>query len=46
MPLSNLIWHKHFFWDGRVSALRDQVLHPIQDPLEMGETLAGVLKKL
>ncbi len=46
MPLLNLAWKKTFFWDGRSSSLRDQVLQPIQDPLEMHETLANVEKKL
>lgn len=29
-----------FFWDGRVEALEDQVLRPIQDPKEMDMSLA------
>ena len=39
MPLFNLAWKDAFFWDGRVERLRDQVLHPIQDPREMGHAL-------
>ncbi len=38
MPLFNLAWKPGFFWDGRAPTLRDQVLRPIQDPLEMHET--------
>jgi cytochrome c peroxidase len=34
------------FWDGRVKTLEEQALHPIIDPLEMGETLPAVLKKI
>ena len=47
MPVMNLAWHRNgMFWDGRVSLLRDQALKPIQDPLEMNETLANVIAKL
>lgn len=35
-----------FFWDGRARTLKEQVLMPIQDHLEMKETLEGVIKKL
>ena len=46
MPLFNLAWKEAFFWDGRVKLLRDQVLHPIQDPREMGHSLESVLTLL
>ena len=47
MPLLNLAWkNSPFFWDGRSPSLRDQILHPIKDPLEMGETLPAVINKL
>jgi cytochrome c peroxidase len=46
MPLFNLAWKQRFFWDGRASSLREQVLQPIQNPIEMHETLPGVEKKL
>lgn len=35
-----------FFWDGRAPTLEDQALRPIQDTIEMHETLPNVLKKL
>ncbi|AEA46006.1 cytochrome-c peroxidase [Fluviicola taffensis] len=35
-----------FFWDGRVNTLREQSLRPIQDPLEMHETLQNAVNKL
>lgn len=35
-----------FFWDGRASTLRDQALRPIQDVLEMHETLPNAVAKL
>lgn len=47
MPIFNLAWHSNeFFWDGRATSLRDQALMPIQDPLEMNETLENVVDKL
>ncbi len=47
MAAMNLAWHKNgLFWDGRAPHLRDQALKPIQDPLEMNETLGNVVAKL
>ncbi len=46
MPLFNLAWGKEFFWDGRSPSLRAQALVPIEDPLEMNETLDRVVGKL
>jgi len=47
MAIFNMAWHSNeFFWDGRAHLLRDQSLKPIQDPLEMNETLDNVIAKL
>ncbi len=47
MAVFNTLWHENaFFWDGRAHLLRDQALMPIQDPLEMNETLENVVSKL
>ena len=47
MGVFNMAWHQNeFFWDGRAHLLRDQSLKPIQDPLEMNETLENVVAKL
>lgn len=47
MPVFNMAWHSNeFFWDGRAHLLRDQSLKPIEDPLEMNETLENVILKL
>ena len=46
MPLFNLAWKSSFFWDGRAPSLREQVLSPIQNPVEMHETLTNVVMKL
>ncbi len=46
MPLFNLAWKKEFFWDGRAPTLRDQVLQPIQNPIEMHQSLTNLVAKL
>jgi len=46
MALFNLMWHPSFFWDGRSPNIRDQVVHPIEDPTEMNTTMEKVLAKL
>jgi len=46
MPLENLAWKNSFFWDGRAATLREQVLQPIQNPIEMHETLPHVVAKI
>ena len=47
MPIFNMMWHLDgFFWDGRAELLRHQSVMPIQDPLEMDETIGNVLVKL
>lgn len=47
MAIFNMAWHTNdFFWDGRADLLRDQALLPIEDELEMDETLENVIEKL
>jgi cytochrome c peroxidase len=47
MAIVNMAWNTNqFFWDGRSNLLRDQSIKPIQDPLEMHETLPNVIEKL
>jgi cytochrome c peroxidase len=46
MPLFNLAWKKNFFWDGRAGSLREQVLQPIQNPVEMHQPLTNLVVKL
>ena len=46
MPLFNLAWKREFFWDGRAKSLREQVLQPIENPIEMHESLPRVVAKL
>ncbi|MCX6640700.1 MAG: cytochrome-c peroxidase [bacterium] len=37
---------RYQFWDGRAGSLEEQALGPIHNPIEMGETLENVVKKL
>ncbi len=47
MSITNMAWNTNgFFWDGRAELLRHQAILPIQDPLEMDETLDNVIQKL
>ncbi len=48
MGLSNASYYarKKFFWDERAATLEDQVLQPIQSPVEMGMTLPELRTKL
>lgn len=46
MPLFNLAWKREFFWDGRAKSLREQVLEPIQNPIEMHQSLTNLCAKL
>jgi cytochrome c peroxidase len=46
MSLFNLAWKREYFWDGRSPSLRAQVLVPIQNPLEMHQTLTNLVVKL
>lgn len=44
--ITNMANRSHFFFDGRVVALEDQVLMPIQDTVEMRLTLEQVEQRL
>lgn len=47
MAVFNLAWHKNgMFWDGRAATIREQALKPIQDPLEMNESLENAVYKV
>jgi cytochrome c peroxidase len=47
MSTVNMLWNENqFFWDGRANLLRDQSIMPIQDSLEMHETIPSVIAKL
>ena len=47
MSAVNMLWNTNgYFWDGRADKLRDQSILPIQDVLEMNETMENVVEKL
>jgi cytochrome c peroxidase len=46
MSLANLLWVRHFFWDGRAGSLEEQALTPLTDPHEMGQSLDSTARKL
>lgn len=48
MPISNARYYRsgRFFWDERAQTLEAQVLLPIQNPVEMGLTLAELLERV
>lgn len=44
--LFNLAWYKEFMWDGGVNHIEVQPFAPIENPVEMDETLLSVIQKL
>jgi len=48
MPLINIRFYQDtkMFWDHRASSLENQVLRPIQDPVEMGMPIPELIDKL
>ncbi len=46
MPLFNLAWKGSFFWDGRATSLREQVLMPIREHSELDEQPERVAARL
>ncbi|NIJ52521.1 cytochrome-c peroxidase [Dyadobacter arcticus] len=46
MSLTNLLWVRNFFWDGRSPGLEEQVKFPLTNEHEMGQPLSESAKKL
>ena len=44
--LVNRAYGRAFFWDGRATTLEEQVLHPIQDSVELGQPLPTLVRRL
>ena len=42
----NRLFSKEQFWDGRAADLETQALGPVQNPIEMGHTLEGMISNL
>ena len=46
MALVNLGWAYNYFWDGRAISLEDQVVQPVENPIEMDEDWNIALEEL
>jgi cytochrome c peroxidase len=46
MVIQNLAWSNDFFWDGRAATLEEQVLMPVQDPIEMHESWSNFMDEI
>jgi cytochrome c peroxidase len=46
MVLQNLGWETRFFWDGRAMSLEEQILQPVENPIEMHESWPNAVAKL
>lgn len=46
MALINLGYQKFFFWDGRAKTLEEQILQPVQDPIEMHQSWTKAVVKI
>ncbi|XZF12708.1 cytochrome-c peroxidase [Chitinophagaceae bacterium MMS25-I14] len=44
--LFNLSWHSSFFWDGGVNHIESQPINPMQNPVEMNETIGEIVQML
>jgi cytochrome c peroxidase len=46
MTILNVGYYKTFFWDGRSPSLEDQAQFPVQDPLEMAQSLDAMVTNI
>jgi|TARA_R110000737_G_scaffold350514_2_gene389728 cytochrome c peroxidase len=46
MALVNLGYQKFLFWDGRSKSLEEQILQPVQDPIEMHQSWTDAVIKI
>jgi cytochrome c peroxidase len=46
MAISNVLWQSKFFWDGRATSLENQATAPIENPIELHQSLADAVSKL
>src|SRR5690606_4717501 len=44
--LQNLAWSNSFFWDGKTHTLDAVAIDPIENPVELNETVPSILHKL
>lgn len=46
MPVQNMLWEKDMAWDGATKTLETQARVPLQNPIEMGQSLEASVAKL
>ena len=46
MAIVNPLWDEKFFWDGRAESLEEQAIAPIENPIELHQSLADAIAKL
>lgn len=46
MPLVNMGWSTSFFWDGRAVSLEEQIIQPVENPVEMNDSWDNVIQEL
>lgn len=46
MPLINMGWSTTFFWDGRAVTLEQQIIEPVENPIEMNDDWDNVVIEL
>lgn len=46
MALVNIGWNTSYFWDGRAKTLEEQVLEPVENPIEMHQSWSNAVSKL
>ncbi len=46
LPVQNLLWQSSFFWDGGVSHIDLISINPIENPVEMDESITQAIQKL
>ncbi|MEN8928267.1 MAG: cytochrome c peroxidase [Flavobacteriales bacterium] len=46
MPIMNIAWANRYFWDGRAMTLEEQIIDPVENPIELHETWKNAMTKL
>jgi cytochrome c peroxidase len=46
MTLFNTAFYRHLFWDGRAGSLEEQVIFPVQDKVEMAQSLQAMVENV
>ncbi|MGB1039820.1 MAG: cytochrome-c peroxidase [Flavobacteriales bacterium] len=46
MPIMNIGWSERFFWDGRAMSLEEQIIEPVENPIELHQSWKDAVGKL